>query len=32
MDSGYGFLFLPMVGCGRGCGHEFGLAGAGLQS
>ena len=29
-DSGYGYHFLPVAGCGRGCGHGFLLAGAGF--
>ena len=30
--SGYGYYFVPVVGCGRGCGHGFWLAGADLLS
>ena len=32
MDSKYGYYFVPVVGCGRGCGHGFWLAGADLPS
>ena len=32
VDSGYGYCFMPVAGCERGCGRRFWLAGAGLSN